>query len=304
MDADLRSCLPAELRGAPIHRAGVGLSGAGVYRVGDTHFLKVAAPQATSLEAWRHQLEIQRAAGDAGLAPRVVHVDEAHLAIVTERVVDRSFPAWLNNPQTRPLALTALGETLRRVHALPATGAPAQPLTLLANLWTTLEGYALPAFVGEAAARLRAETPPPFDGPPVLCHNDVNPTNLVFDGARVLLLDWDTAAPHSPYYDLAAAAVFLRMDREACLALIAAHDGAPVAELPPRFLYDRRLVGVLAGSAFLHLARKSGHPGSATDAAQPLADIYAQMRAAMLSAATPTGQWAYGLALVGSTVAT
>jgi Phosphotransferase enzyme family len=299
-EADLTLCLPAELRGEPITRVAAGLSGAGVYRVGEAYILKVAAAQASSLEAWRHQLEIQRAAGAAGLAPRVVHADEARRAVVSELVVDRSFPMWFFTPQTRALALTSLGQTLRRVHELPAHGAPAQPLTLLAALGAKLEGFPLPAFVVETTARLRAEPPPPFDGPLVLCHNDVNPTNLIFDGERVLLLDWDTAAPHSPTYDLAAAAVFLRMDEATCLALLSAHDGAPVTELPPRFGYDRRLVGVLAGSAFLHLARQSGHPGDPDAAAPALADVYAQLRAGTLSPATAAGQWAFGLALVGT----
>ena len=211
MDLDLQACLPAELRKASITRVAAGLSGAGVYRIGDTHILKVASPGATTLEAWRHQLEIQRAAGEAGIAPRVVHVEEARLAIVSELIVDRSFPMWFWNPQTRALAITSLGQTLRRVHDLPAHGAPAQPLALLAALAAKLEGFALPAFVALTAARIAAESPPSFEGPLVLCHNDVNPTNLIFDGERVLLLDWDTAAPHSTTYDLAAASVLLRI---------------------------------------------------------------------------------------------
>jgi hypothetical protein len=35
-------------------------------------------------------------------------------------------------------------------------------------------------------------------------------------GENLLLLDWDTAAPNDPYYDLAALSVFLRMDEATC----------------------------------------------------------------------------------------
>ena len=93
-------------------------------------------------------------------------------------------------------------------------------------------------------------------------HNDVNPTNLVYDGEKLLLLDWETAGPNDPFYDLAAIAVFLRMDEGTCLRLLAAYDGEPVAELPARFAYNRRLVAVLCGTAFLHLARHGGHAGA------------------------------------------
>ena len=89
-----------------------------------------------------------------------------------------------------------------------------------------------------APSRL-AEPAPPSEGPPVTSHNDVNPTNLVWDGERLLLIDWDAAGPNDPFYDLAAVAVFLRMDDETSKALLAAHDGAMPATLPARFAYDR-----------------------------------------------------------------
>jgi thiamine kinase-like enzyme len=50
-------------------------------------------------------------------------------------------------------------------------------------------------------------------------HNDVNPTNLVYDGENLLLLDWDTAGSNDPFYDLAAISVYLCMDDDSL-----AHD--------------------------------------------------------------------------------
>jgi thiamine kinase-like enzyme len=42
-----------------------------------------------------------------------------------------------------------------------------------------------------------------------LSHDDVNPTNLVYDGNRLLLLDWDNAGKNEPMYDLATISVFV-----------------------------------------------------------------------------------------------
>jgi len=92
-------------------------------------------------------------------------------------------------------------------------------------------------------------------------HNDMNPSNLVFDGERLLLLDWDMAGPNDPFYDLAAVAMFLRMDDPTASALIAAYDAAPPAALPDGFVYARRLVAALCATIFLHLARHAGHAG-------------------------------------------
>lgn len=298
----LDECLPPALRGptTTITKIAAGLSGAGVYRVdagGAAYVLKVSAPD----PGWRGRIEILRRAADAGVAPAVIHVDEDRHAVVSAFVADRGFPARMMDPRTRAAAITQLGETLRRVHDLPLDDAtPKDQRAFLAQIWAALDGWTLPAFVRDAAPAMLAEAPPPADRALVLGHNDVNPTNLVLDGERLLLLDWDTAAANEPLYDLAAIAVFLRLDDAACLALLAAHDGAPVAELPARFGYDRRLVAVLCGCAFLHLARQGGHPGGELDLADvmSLVDFYGRLRAGTLSPASPEGQWWFGLALV------
>lgn len=297
----LDACLPAPLRGSPVTRVAAGLSGAGVYKVGERHVLKVS-PQR---DGWIRRRDVLERAATAGLAPRVVHSDEARLAIVSEYVADRGFAAWLHTPASRGEAIAALGRALRRVHQLPLRGEAAQPLPLLAGLWTNeLAGFPLPAAITETVVQLRAEEPPPYDGPLVLSHNDLNPSNLVFDGERLLFLDWDLAAPNDPLYDLATVAMFFRFDEATCLALLAAYRGEPVTALPPRFRYDRRLVAALSGSMFLRLARASGHLG-AVDAEPPaLADIYQGLRSGALDLSAGNGQFAFGLALLAAASAT
>jgi aminoglycoside phosphotransferase (APT) family kinase protein len=65
---------------------------------------------------------------------------------------------------------------------------------------------AVRSFVVPPAARWRTATGAP--GPTeIVCHNDVGPSNLVFDGTRIVgLVDWDLAAPARPEWDLAHAA--------------------------------------------------------------------------------------------------
>jgi aminoglycoside phosphotransferase (APT) family kinase protein len=302
---NLADYLPEALRTptTTVTRIAAGLSGAGVYRVeadGAAYVLKVAA-EATPLEAWERRVAVQRAAADAGVAPRVLHVVPERRAVVSELVTDRGFIGFLVEPATRAGAMARLGRTLRRVHDLPIPdgATPTDPRALIDAMSGALAGFA-PPFVHAAVARVR-EAPPPSSGrAPVLSHNDVNPTNLVWDGERLVLLDWDVAAPNDPLYDLAAAAVFLRFDDATCAQLIAAHDDAPEAAVPAAFVALRRLIAVMCGTIFLHLARATGHRGAADgDPAPPsLADVHAQMRAGALSVATADGKWAMGLALV------
>ena len=304
---NLEACLPPELQGpaTTIDRIAVGASGAGVYRVeaaGQTFVLKVAA-EVEPVEAWHGKVRSYRRAADAGLAPRVVHVDDERRAIVSAFVADRSFPALFATPETRQAALALLGRTLRRVHALPLPpdAASTEPREFLAQLWSALASFALPGFVGSAVQRVTAEEPPARERAVVLSHNDVNPTNLAYDGESLMLLDWDIAGPNDPLYDLATISVFLRMDDATCLQLLAAYDGAPVAVLPARFAYSRRLVAAMCGAMFLHLARVGGYAGGAgeTLASTPsLIEFYQRLWSGGLSVGSPEGKWWFGLALV------
>lgn len=310
----LADCLPPELRAASptITRIATGLSGAGVHRVESgarTFVLKVSTTD-EPLDVWRRRLCVQNSAAVAGLTPPVVHVDEERRAILTDFVVDRSFPAFYGNPHTRHAAIAQLGGMLRRVHDLPLpSGAETTDVrALLARIWSGLEsGGEPPAFVGAAVRRLMTEVAPDAGRAPVLSHNDVNPTNLVYDGEKLLLLDWDTAAGNDPFYDLATIALFLRMDDDDARRLLAAHDDAVVTTLPARFCYDRRVAAVLCGTMFLHLARQSGRPSPAgddtLDSVLSLGELYRGMRAGSVDPSTGEGQWAFGLALLKESVA-
>jgi aminoglycoside phosphotransferase (APT) family kinase protein len=305
----IEGCLPPALRGpaTTINRIAAGLSGADVYQVevaGQQFVLKIASHHEDPDE-WRSAVAIQRLAAQAGLAPEVVHVvDEAKRAVLTRFVADRGFPAFYRNPATHADALVALGTAVRRIHALaiPDGARVRDPREFLAGLWKSIGAdFVVPAFVVAAVKRALDTAPPPGERAVVLSHNDLNPSNLVYDGTGITIFDWANAGPGDPFYDLATLAVFLRMDEATSLRLLAAYDGRTSASaIPERLVYTRRLVAVLAGSASLLLARRLEHPGAETavENALALGDFYQQMRAGTLRLGTPDGQWAFGLALV------
>ena len=271
---DLSACLPKALRDQPITRVGVGQSGAGVYTVGDRHILKVSPAL---------KLDVLRTAAAAGVAPALVHVDEARGAIVMERVADPFPPFTMRDPQR---AIALLGQTLRRVHDLPVPpGEPADPRGVLASL--TLPE--LPTWARATIDRVLEMRPPPR-GALVFSHNDVNPSNIALAGDRLVLLDWDTAGPNDATWDLATVAMFLRLSDDATDALCRAHGGVAVDD---RFVYERRLVAALCGALFITLAKQTFE-----DPGLSMAECHQRMRAGTLSLATPEGRWAFGLALV------
>lgn len=314
--AELQDCLPSAMRGAgvAVTRIAVGMSGAGVYRVDtvDQSFvLKLTSADEPVLE-WRNRLEVQRAAAGLGIAPAVVHVHEPRRAVLSALVVDRSFAAQLGDPDRRDGALEALGRMLgqRRELPIPPAMQPADPARALEAMWQAMPAaFTVPSFVRSAVQSLLVLRPSTSATPLVMSHNDVNPTNLVFDGARVMLVDWQVTAPNHPLYDLAAIAMFFRLDDAAVCRLIAAHDGALVDEMvdgvPETFRYYRRCAAVLSGVAALHASRSQGHQGGnvAIDATPSLSEVYQQLRSGAFDIRTADGQWTFGLALVKEGVA-
>ena len=305
--ADWQLALPSAMRGpaTTLTRIGKGMSGAAVFRVdaGDHAYVLKLTSAEEPLGPWQARLQVQRAAAAAGLAPEVVHVDEGRRAVLSALVVDRSWPAHFGNPATRGAAIHALGRMLaQRAHLPTPLGmSPANPRRFLETMWSALSAEAtLPLFVRETVTAVLAEPSVAGGESLVMSHNDVNPSNLVFDGTRVLLLDWDTAAPNDPRYDLATVALFFRMDESTCQQLIAAHDDAPPAEPPEAFRYFRRCAAALSGVAALGAARSRGHAGGeiAAEATPSLGEIYQQLRTGTIDIQSVAGQWTFGLALV------
>jgi aminoglycoside phosphotransferase (APT) family kinase protein len=311
---NLEECLPSELR-APstiITKIAAGLSGAGVYRIeaaGQPFVLKVAGASETDA-GWRRALTVQRLAAEAGLAPRILHVDQARRAVLTAFVADRGFPTFYRDPATHDAALALLGRTVSRLHAIaiPSDASRREPREFLAQVWGGLRAdFPLPDFARDAIEGVLAERAPDGQRAPVLGHNDLNPSNLVYDGESILIPDWATAGPMDPFYDLAVLAVFLRMEPGECARLLAAYDETEIAALPDRFLYLRRLAARLAGTMQLYLARQMKHPGAtAADtlaSALTLGAFYQRMLSGALELGTPEGQWAFGLALLKESLA-
>jgi hypothetical protein len=116
----------------------------------------------------------------------------------------------------------------------------------------------------------------PWDDPDqVLSHNDLNPANLLCDGTRIWVIDWDAAFAGDRYVDLAAVANFFVLDDEA-LFLESYFERPPVAVEKARFSVMRQvsrivygLLMVQQGDGFREIgermlneaARQTGAPG-------------------------------------------
>lgn len=130
----------------------------------------------------------------------------------------------------------------------------------------------------------------------MVSHNDVNPVNLIWDGVCAWIVDWDVAGLGHPHYDLATLAMFLNLDDENTLGLIALHDQTPPdAASLASFAALRRLSALLCGVTFLSLVPDLS---MAPTKAPTLSSCYADMRNGTLDLQTARGRAAFGLALL------
>ena len=80
---------------------------------------------------------------------------------------------------------------------------------------------------------------------PVLCHNDMLPANLIDDGSRLWLLDWEYAGAGHPLFDLAHVSTANSLSLEQQSALLDAYPG----RLPTAALAELQIFRVVALAA-------------------------------------------------------
>ena len=154
----------------------------------------------------RHELLVARAAHAIGISPEVVHAEPG---LMVSRFIDgRTLQAAdLRNPQY----LAGTVQLLQRCHQQMCR--QLQPPLPQFDVFEVVRAYGLtlqtqPAHLlqdrlAELLLLARSLEASVARLPPVFCHNDLLAANLIDDGARLWLIDWDYAGLGTPLFDLA-----------------------------------------------------------------------------------------------------
>jgi aminoglycoside phosphotransferase (APT) family kinase protein len=241
-----------------------GASGALTYRVrrtGDDHLLRIEGSRIP--ERNPHQYRNMEAAAAAGIAPPVRLVDDEAGVMVVR---------WLD---VQPLATYPTGKDglagdvgalLARLHQLEPFPSRDQDW---AEMVSRLLGYVqvtgvvrrgLLEDVAVGFERIRAA----WDRDPselVAAHNDPNASNIVYDGHRLWLVDWETSSPNDPLIDLGVAANQLAPTPELRDAMLTAWRGSPPDDLlRARLTLAQLAAQVFAGAAIALITGQLGSP--------------------------------------------
>lgn len=147
-------------------------------------------------------------------------------------LVTRFLPggALTREAASTPRAARQLARLLRQLHALPIP-ASVQHIDLpvvLQGYWHSLEARGALYLAGTEADRRRAlDIAIESAGVPkrCLCHNDVHHLNVIDNGERLWLLDWEYAGAGDPFFDLASVACYHVYDADLRAMLLESYLG-------------------------------------------------------------------------------
>lgn len=269
-----------------IRRLTKGHSLALVFRIvvrGDPFLLRIIMHKNATIGPAR-QFTCMNVAAEAGLAPRVWHTSLEDGISITDFVEEEvPFPATE--------ALFRIPATLRALHALPPFPRGVDYLDT-SCMFLLHKGTAVDGFIQkfQAANMLTeresdelfawhaqvAEVYPLHDPDMVSSHNDLfKPDNILFDGRRVWLVDWEAAFLNDRYADLAVVAnLVVTNDAEERVYLQEYFGKPPDRYQLARFFLMRQVVHMFYAMAFLLL----GSSGAANQSEKKPPEFNAMQR--------------------------
>lgn len=192
-------------------------------------FVRIGHPGAKALGVDRaSECLLLRAVAAAGLAPEVFACEPEAGLLVTRFV---SGAAWQAADAAVRANLDRLARQLRELHALPV---PAGVQTVSYSQQARRLGAGLPGRPGDAALHEKATRIfSRLEGrgfTPALCHHDLHHLNLLDEGERLWLVDWEYGGRGDPLMDLAGFLALHELAPEATAAFLDAYGLLPPAE--------------------------------------------------------------------------
>ncbi len=204
-----------------------GLSTALVFRIvvrGQPYLLRLIMNQAAVYDPTR-QFACMKLAYEAGIAPRLRYANVEDRLMITDFVVAKPFPGDM---------VLQTASTIRTLHALPRFAKGPDYLAVMDGLIRRFQdAKLLPASATDELFSGYAEVVrvyPCNEADLVSSHNDLKPQNMIFDGDRLWLVDWEAAFLNDPYVDLAVVANFFVQDEGEEEAYLRTYFSEPASE--------------------------------------------------------------------------
>ena len=218
-----------------------------------------------------HQYASMRIATEAGIAPAIHYLDEVARIVVIDFVEKQSLKTYPGGP--RALA-QALGELFSRVQATPVFPYYVNYADIVARLFAHVRrtGLFAAGLLDAHVERLELIREAYNAGSTrlVSSHNDPTPGNILFDGERLWLIDWESACRSDPLVDAAIVLDQFARSRELEDVLLRAWFGrAPDQELRAALAPVRALTRLYYAGVMLSASAAASWIADDTDLSAP-----------------------------------
>ena len=236
-----------------------GLSSALIFKIvvhGKPYLLRIVMRSDAIAEPSRYYGSMQVAAG-AALAPPIYYLNSEDRISITGFVEEKPF--------TLDSAREKMPKIIRDLHSLPKF-----PYRL--QYFESMEGFMekfraarllpdnLTADLFEQYDRIAHVYPLRDLADWVSCHNDLKPENIIFDGIRPWLVDWESAFLNDPYLDLAMVANFVVRNEKEEEDFLAGYFNKPIIEYEKARLFLMQQLLHVYYFTFFILSTAQGKP--------------------------------------------
>jgi aminoglycoside phosphotransferase (APT) family kinase protein len=237
-----------------------------------------------------YQYQSMRIAAEAGIAPRVHYIDEAARVAVIDFIAAQP---WSSYPAGQAAFVAALGQLLARLQATPTFPQVVAYPDIVTRLFMHVRRTGLFArgVLDAHVARLH-EFSAAYDAGVtrlVSSHNDPVPNNILFDGTRLWLIDWESAYRNDRLVDIAIVLDTHPVPPELEDGLLQSWLGhAPDAATRARLIVVRALVRLYYAGVMLSASAAANWTRGETDLTAPSdAQLEQAMRDGILVPGTP-----------------
>src|SRR5450631_4513048 len=236
-----------------------GLSSALIFRIvvlGKPYLLRIIM-RTDIISDPTHQIICLKAPTEAGLAPKLWFASIEDRILITDFIEAKPFPL--------AEARLKMPDLLKHLHALP-------PFPNRINYLVTMDGFVrkfreanvLPesttSEIFSQYSKILAVYPN-IKEEWVPCHNDCKPENILYDGKRPWLVDWEAAFPNDRYADLAVVGNFVVTNDEEEKEYLTRYFGKGLnGYRHARFFLMSQLMHVFYFTYFMMIVANTGKP--------------------------------------------
>lgn len=283
-----------------------GLSGAQIFkiRVGGIAYLLRIEVERDGFRDPARAYACMKIAADGLLAPRLRHADAEDGVAIMDFIEERSLT--LDYRGTREDLIVEAAQGVRALHAGPAFPPLVDYLDGMDTLVVQFEARNLVSreAMGELLGlyrRLR-QNYRTAAGDLVASHNDLNPRNILYDGARLWFVDWESAFLADRYVDLSCIANLFASSPEQEDLLLRTYFGRVDVEMRARLYLMRQVNHLFYGLVMTNAVAPRNAPAESLDGPS-LDDLHVALSLGEPVLDTDEGRFGYVKARLAQAVA-